>query len=263
MKARDLRDYLFSLNGGWVDPDQTVDTFKAGDPEVEIRGIAVGWMGYIWALQQALELGCNVFVTHEPTFYDHYDQDPQIFELPGVAEKQRFIQENGLVILRCHDLWDQVPGIGIPDSWGDWLGLGPKTGGEGYFRFYDVSGRTALDVARQVAERVKAFGQAAVELIGPGDSLVTRASVGTGAIISNLTMSSRYGADLVIATDDGIRQWQDGAYAIDMNIPIIVVNHAVSEEAGLANLARHLQSRFPDIAVHHIPQRCMFQLVGL
>ena len=46
--------------------------------------------------------------------------------------------------------------------------------------------------------------------------------------------------DLAICTDDGFTYWHDAAYAIDMGIPAIVVNHAVSEEAGLMNLARHL-----------------------
>ncbi len=46
MKARDLQSYLQSLNGGWVDPQKTVDTFKSGDPGAEVTGIAVGWMSY-------------------------------------------------------------------------------------------------------------------------------------------------------------------------------------------------------------------------
>ena len=48
MKARELQSYLRSLNGGWMKFGKTVDTFKAGDPEAEIKGIAVGWMSYTW-----------------------------------------------------------------------------------------------------------------------------------------------------------------------------------------------------------------------
>ena len=42
MKALELQSYLRSLNGGWMKLDRTVDTFKAGDPDSEIEGIAVG-----------------------------------------------------------------------------------------------------------------------------------------------------------------------------------------------------------------------------
>jgi hypothetical protein len=113
MKARQVYETLKSLDDGWVRWDQTVDTFKAGDPDTELQGIAVAWMSYTWALRRALNLGCNLFITHEPTFYDHLDGDPRWSAMPGVQEKQRFIEENKLVILRCHDLWDQFPRLGI------------------------------------------------------------------------------------------------------------------------------------------------------
>ena len=73
MKARDVREYLKTMDGGWVNWENTVDTFKSGDPTTEVRGIAVGWMGYTWTLQRALELDCNMFITHEPTYYNHHD----------------------------------------------------------------------------------------------------------------------------------------------------------------------------------------------
>jgi hypothetical protein len=261
MKASELQSWLRSLNGGWLDPDKTVDTFKAGAPEAPVRGIAVGWMSYRWALEKALALGCNVFITHEPTYYHHHDNDERVFRLPGVQEKRRFIEESGLVIIRCHDLWDQMPTVGIPDSWGALLGLGEAIDSQGYYRVYDVAGRTAGDVARQVASRTAQLGQEAVQLIGPGEAPVTRAAIGTGAITPFMGFVADYHADLGICTDDGIAYWRDGAFAIDAGIPLIVVHHAVSEEAGMINLAAYLRDHFPDVPVHHIPQRCMFRLI--
>lgn len=261
MLTGQLLAYFRSLDTGWVDWNDTVDTFKSGSAENEIHAIAVGWMSYTWALQRAVELGCNVFVTHEPTFYDHYDNDERIFTMPGVQEKRLFIEKNELTILRCHDLWDQMPDIGIPDSWGELLGLGKPVDGEGYFRVFDVSGKTAAQVAQQVANRTQDFGQQAVQLIGPGERAVSRLVLGTGAITPFMDLLTQYSIDLVLCTDDGFTYWRDGAYAIDMGVPVIVVHHHVSEEAGLMNLAQHLQTRFPDIPVRHIPQRCMYQLI--
>ena len=124
MKVNELQAFLDSLNGGWLNPNDTVDTIKAGDPQSEVHAIAVGWMSYTWALKRALSLNCNVFITHEPTYYDHHDNQPKIFDMPGVRQKQQWIEENGIVILRCHDLWDQFPGIGIPELMGDLVGDG-------------------------------------------------------------------------------------------------------------------------------------------
>ncbi len=261
MKAQKLREYLQSMDGGWVNWENTVDTFKSGDPETEITAIAVGWMSYTWALKRALELGCNLFVTHEPTYYNHRDNDEDIFRYECVRAKRQFIEENGLIILRCHDLWDQVRDIGIPDSWAEQLGFSNPIAGEGYYRVYDVSGQTAQSIAQQVARRTKSLGQGAVQLIGPADAPVSRVAIGTGAITPFTRFLDTYQVDLAICTDDGFTYWRDGALSIDMGIPVIVVNHPVSEVHGMKLLAEHLAQKFPDVPVHFIPQSCMFQLV--
>lgn len=262
MQAQELQEYLRSLNGGWMNLDSTVDTFKSGDPNAEVEGIAVGWMSYTWALKQALSLSCNVFITHEPTYYGHHDSDEGVFRYGTARAKRDFIQDSGLVVIRCHDLWDQVPEIGIPDSWAKQLNLGDAITGEGYYRVYDVSGRTALDVAKQVAQHVAELGQEAVQLIGPPDASVTRMAIGTGAITPFMHLLDTYGVDLAICTDDGFSYWRDGGLAIDMDFPIILVNHPVSEVYGMRLLAEHLAEKFPQTPVHYIPQKCMYQLVS-
>ncbi len=266
MRAQDLQAHLRSLNGGWVDPEHTVDTFKSGDPEVEITGIAVSWMSTRRALERALKMACNVFVTHEPTYYNHHD-DPEspVFELEGAREKRAFVEESGLTILRCHDLWDQMPDIGIPDAWGLALGLENPVGGEGYFRIYDVSGQTAGEVAREVATRTKILRQEGVQLIGDPRVPVSRVAIGTGAITPLFETIQTYaedpGLDLAICTDDGFTYWQHGAYALDVGLPVIIVNHATSEEPGMRALAMHLHAQFPDVPVRFIPRGCMYSMV--
>jgi len=42
MRALDLAAHMRQV-GTWVDWERTVDTFKAGDPQAEVRGIAVSW----------------------------------------------------------------------------------------------------------------------------------------------------------------------------------------------------------------------------
>ena len=268
MRAKDLQAYFRSLNGGWMNLNQTVDTFKSGSPDVEVKGIAVSWMSTREALARASELGCNVFVTHEPTYYNHTD-DPgdRIFKLAGAREKREFVEASGITIIRCHDLWDQVPDMGIPDAWGEALGFGRAVAGAGYYRVYDVSGRTAGDVARQVATRTQAFGQQAVQLIGDPETPVSCVAIGTGAItqlfvyVSEFGASSAHPVDLALCTDDGFTYWQHGAYALDVGLPVIVVNHATSEEPGMVRLAEHLQARFPEVPVHFVPRGCLYRLV--
>ena len=261
MKARDVEHYLQTLDGGWVNRERTVDTFKAGDPDALLTGIAVGWMSYTWALRRAHDLGCNLFITHEPTYYSHRDDDESFLRYEAVRAKRRFVEESGMIILRCHDLWDQIRDIGIPDTWAQQLGFGEPIAGEGYYRVYDVSGRTACEVAQDVARHTQSLGQDAVQLIGPSEKPVSRVAIGTGALTPLCHFLDVYHVDLAICTDDGLTYWRDGALAIDMGIPVVVVNHAVSEVRGMQTLADHLARQFPQTAVHYIPQSCMFQLV--
>jgi putative NIF3 family GTP cyclohydrolase 1 type 2 len=261
LTAGDVHAYLKSLDGGWVDWEKTVDTFKAGSPDTRVKGIAVGWMPYNHAMQKALDLGCNLFVTHEPTYFNHRDNDPEIFRFPAARAKKEFIEKNGLVIIRCHDVWDQYPEIGIPTGWGKVLGLGSPIDGGGYYYVYDGMGRPAGAIARQIAQKTAEMGQPGVQMIGPEDKPVGRIVLGTGAITPMFHFIEDLAADMAICVDDDFTCWRDGAFAIDAGFPVAVVNHPVAEEYGVKLLALHLKEAFSQVPVHHIPERCMYRLI--
>jgi putative NIF3 family GTP cyclohydrolase 1 type 2 len=261
LTAKEVHDYLRSLDGGWVEWENTVDTFKSGSPTTEVRGIAVAWMPYRHALETALELRCNLFVTHEPTYFNHRDNDPDIFRLPAAKTKRELIQEEGFVIIRCHDVWDQYPEIGIPSAWGQFLGLGEPIDGSGYYYVYDGEGRTALSLTRQIASHTARLDQPGVQLIGPENKTVKRLVLGTGAITPLFHFIEELSADMAICTDDGFVYWRDGAYAIDAGFPVALVNHPVSEEYAMELLADRLRRKFPQVPVHHIAESCMYKLV--
>lgn len=262
MRARELAAYLETLRVAGPYPEPTVDTFKAGDPATEVLGVAVGWMSYTWALEEALANGCNLFVTHEPTYFDHYDANPEMFELDGVVAKRRFIEESGLVVLRCHDVWDQYPTEGIGASWGDALKLGEPEEIDQFVRIYRIPPVTAEKLAERIASSLAPMGQPGVQLAGPPDRVVSRLGIGTGAISPFPEMLRRHDVDCAVTTDDGTHYWRDCGLAIDLGVPLIVVHHAVSEEPGVARLASHLRTRFPGLLVHHVSQPCMFRHIG-
>ena len=122
MNTNDIREYLLS-HSPWVNRERTVDTVKAGDPTREITTVGVGWMSTIDNLRAAHERGCELFITHEPTFWEHGPVESQWRGVEPGLTKQRFLEETGMVVLRAHDTWDNWPGIGIRDSWARGLGL--------------------------------------------------------------------------------------------------------------------------------------------
>src|SRR5438874_7924768 len=87
----------------WTEP--TVDTFKAGDPDTPVKGIAVCMMATLDVLERAAASGNNLIITHEPTFYDHYDKTDALAAEgdPVYAAKAALIKKQGLVIWRFDD----------------------------------------------------------------------------------------------------------------------------------------------------------------
>ena len=94
---------------------ETVDTFKAGDPETRVTGIATTMMATYDVLVRSAAAGKNLIITHEPTFYSHLDRT-DAFEKehdPVWVEKERFIKEHNLVVWRFHDHWHLMKPDGI------------------------------------------------------------------------------------------------------------------------------------------------------
>src|SRR3984893_560580 len=67
---------------------ETVDTFKAGNPDSPVTGIAVTMMATMDVLERAAANHENFVITHEPTFYNHLDVPEGMAETDPVwAEK--------------------------------------------------------------------------------------------------------------------------------------------------------------------------------
>src|SRR5258706_16318926 len=102
LTASGIREHFLS-HAPWVDRQKTVDTIKSGDPDRPVRRVGVGWMASIWDLQAAHRDGCELFVTHEPTFNDHRDPEGGACRRAAPADaKTKILEEAGLVVFRCH-----------------------------------------------------------------------------------------------------------------------------------------------------------------
>lgn len=261
MIARELDAHMRSL-GIWVAWDSgSCDGFKYGDSDAVVRGIAVGWQSTLAALKEAHSRGCNLFVTHEPTFYSHMDDDPALLASEPAMAKKAFLDETGMVVYRCHDVWDVIQQEGIIDRWVAYLDLGPVVAGDRFHRVIEVPTVTAWELANQVARRVRAFNEQAVAFIGERGTMVHRLGVGTGAITNVRTMVE-LGADAVLVADDGVLLWREGAWLTDLGVPAMVVNHTTAEIHGLLALVEHLRKVFADVPVHFVGARCGYELLA-
>jgi putative NIF3 family GTP cyclohydrolase 1 type 2 len=175
--------------------------------------------------------------------------------------KLAWLEESGMVVYRCHDVWDVFPDIGVRDSWASGLGFeGPPLKSDGYYRVEDVSGQTFEQLCRHVASRMQSVQQQGVLSVGDPDRGISRLGLGTGAI-TKLDQMIALGADVCILCDDYFRYVRDGALYQDLDIPFLVVNHGAKEEWGIENMARYAGERFGGVPLHFIPQGCPYRIV--
>jgi NIF3 (NGG1p interacting factor 3) len=107
-------DTLFSAVPGAPFPG-TVDTIKLGDPSQPLKSIAVTFLASMEVIEQAVSLGANLLITHEPTFYNHPDETDWLGANPVYIAKRRLAEEAGLRVVGDFERPCQTVGL-LPGS---------------------------------------------------------------------------------------------------------------------------------------------------
>jgi len=263
MNALDIRNHLWEICD-WVDPEKTVDRVITGDGEKEISNAIVTWISSFDAVREAARRGADLLITHEPTFYRHCREHEQFPDDALAREKNSFIKNAGLTVLRIHDSWDRFPEVGIPFAWAKFLGLeGPpvETGWDGYLHAYDIKQTTAIEFAERIAKRTGTIGEPVIQFSGDPSAPVTRVGIGTGCACDPV-IYREMGCDLHVVTDDGVSYWGPIQRSLDEGFPVVRVNHGTSEEPGMVTLTEYLNKTFPDATFKHLPHKPFYRAVG-
>ena len=264
MKVKDINEYFLS-RADWVDRSRTVDCVKAGgDPEEDVDRCVVAWIPSFEALRIAAQKGVKLFITHEPTYYGHWDSDPE--GSPGAKAKFEFVKKHHITVLRNHDAWDRWPEVGIPWAWADFLGLGNQPaaiGANGYQHRYDIQPVSFGAFAERVAARTAAIGEPVVEINGDLKQPVSKIGIGTGCGCDVVEYIEKMGCDCCIVCDDGSTSYGSVLYATDKRVPVICVNHCTSEEPGMVSMVKYINEKIDGLTAEHIPQGCQFKLFGV
>lgn len=264
LRAKELNAWLRSLHPV---PEPSVDRIIAGDPDTVVRGIAVMWTPSWDALRDALAQGCNVVVAHEPTFFSHFDLDgfeeqagkisPAAAKAMGATRdaKLQWIREQGLVVIRSHDVVDKMPG-GVPDALVKHLGFAESDVlvRRNPYRIVRISPAvTAEELAKRLAKSFATIGQPGVAFYGDPQRKVEKLGVGTGYGCVPWEFVE-LGADMCVTIDDRIKTWVETEWADDAGYPMIVIHHGTSEEWGVHSLHEKLVAQYPRLPVKLIRQ---------
>jgi putative NIF3 family GTP cyclohydrolase 1 type 2 len=270
LTAEQLQEFLTSFVKLKSD---TVDRIIIGDPETIVKKIGTCWMSTWDACKNAVAAGVNVLITHEPTFYTHrdLDEDPNNFlrseftkkqYLAQIERKKKWINDNGLVIIRNHDTLDALPERGIPFALGSFLGFRNSDiiASRTYYNVYKFNTQPASSFARTIAEKLKELGQPGIAFYGDPSREVSSVGIGTGWICDPMDYADLK-PDVFIAIDDIIRTHIQTVYAEDTGHPLILINHGTSEEMGMRSLNQIIKEKYPDIETIHFKQGCTYEWI--
>jgi putative NIF3 family GTP cyclohydrolase 1 type 2 len=241
--------------------DTTVDTFKTGDPDTPVTGIAVTMMATLDVLQRAAAEGDNFIITHEPTFYNHEDRTAY-FERgsdPVYTAKWEFITTHHLVIWRFHDHWH----LRVPD--GILAGVVTALGWEGRQRrqndlVVDIPPATVAQLAARIS---RALGTRAPRVIGDSTLVTTGVALLLGSPDFAAFQWFAQADDVQVALTGEEYEFEQFEYIADAitegrRKAVIVLGHVPSEQEGMSEATRWLRTFIPDVRVTFIPTREFF-----
>ena len=228
---------------------ETVDTFKAGNPDTPVRGVATTGMATLGVLRRAAAAGRNFVITHEPTFYNHLDETASLADDPVYAAKQQFVAEHGLVVWRFHDHAHALRPDPLLVGSARALGLTPYASPTDPHLFVvppTTLGALAGDFARRLGGR-------AIRVVGDPAMRVTRIGLGLGWSAPLL------GPDLDVSIGGeqpeggGNAEYALDAAAVGRPKGFVVLGHLLSEDHGMREVAEWLRAFVTEVPVDFVP----------
>jgi len=253
--AQDVVDRIKAHVGiAWM--AQTRDTFKAGDPQTPVTGIAVTMMATYAVLKRAAANGQNLIITHEPTFFDDPDKAetvPQGEEDTVLAEKRAFIAKNHLVVWRFHDHQhrmqvDQVELANVHAL--------------GWEKFQDPANQYLFTipqttVGRLTEELQKKLGIAVMRVVGDRQMKVTRVALSPGAAGAKREIGALEMPDVQLLIAGETREWETVEYTADAvsegkHKALILLSHVPSEQQGMVECVRWLKTFVTEVPIEFV-----------
>jgi putative NIF3 family GTP cyclohydrolase 1 type 2 len=240
---------------------KTVDTFKAGNPDTPVTGIAVTMMATLDVLQRAAANGQNLVITHEPTFFNHFDDKPEGMDENDAVwkEKRAFIEQHGLVIWRLHDHWHMRKPDGIQ------FGMVHALGWE---KFQNMENEHLFTLPETTLEKLaadvaKKLDTPVVRVVGNPEMKVTKIAFSPGYAGFARETHALEMENVEVLLVGETREWETVEYAADAvtegkRKALIIIGHVPSEQAGMEECARWLKTFVKNVPVEFVPTKQPF-----
>jgi putative NIF3 family GTP cyclohydrolase 1 type 2 len=233
----------------------TRDTFKAGNPDVPVKGIATTMMVTFDMLKRANAAGLNMVITHEDTFWNDRDDTRDLAENPLYKLKTEYILKNNMVVWRDHDnMHASTPDYTVV---GELRSAGITAGASEHVSMRPGILTIPETTLGELAARVKqSSGARAIRCVGDPTAKVSKILIGPGYATPRLAAD----VDVVIG---GEQQEADGGFdnveyvmdAVSLGMPkgLIMLGHVISEQAGMEDFGNWLRTFLHDVPIRFVP----------
>jgi putative NIF3 family GTP cyclohydrolase 1 type 2 len=241
---------------------ETVDTFKAGDANAKVTGIATTMMATLDVLQRAAAKGENLIITHEPTFFDHLDTSKELpmgENDPVLAEKRKFIEEHHLVIWRFHDHWHRNTRDGI---------LAGQVHALGWEKYQDAANPYLFTIPETTVGQLsgdiqKKLGIYVMRVVGDRDMKVKRIAYTPGSSGFHREAGALEMPDVDLLLTGETREWETVEYVADAiaegrHKALIILSHVPSEQFGMDECAKWLKTFVTEVPIEFVPTKDPF-----
>ncbi len=200
---------------------------------------------------------------HEPTFWNHLDETKGFENDPVYACKQKLIQASDLVVWRFHDHWHRRQPDGILTGIVNTLGCAqyqrPDAAASPANRqgrqFFVIPETSLRELAATLQTRLTSH---VTRVVGRAQGRVTKVAVEPGYSSLEAAMKTLQRSDVQVLIVGEPREWEGVEYVKDavacgVDKALIILGHATSEDPGMQECAKWLQTFITEIPVRWIP----------
>ncbi|PSR53079.1 NGG1p interacting factor NIF3 [Adhaeribacter arboris] len=241
----------------------TVDQLRTGTMDQMVTGIVTTTFPTLEVIEQTAKVGANFIIAHETPFYNNQDETDWLEKDEVYQYKIALLKKHNIAIWRFHDYWHAHKPDGI---------LMGTLSTLGWEKYYNPENPRLLTLPNPVAVKAivaltkEKLGISTVRLVGDLKQNCTRIYMALGYMDSKRQIAAieEFKPDLFISGET--REWEtvervrDGR-RMGQKTSLLVLSHAVSEEAGMQYAVKWLQPKVPGIKITHIPAKNPFTFV--
>jgi putative NIF3 family GTP cyclohydrolase 1 type 2 len=261
MTIRDFIDWMKTSMGiEWK--ETAIDVFLYGDPDVELKNVAVTMMATQKVLEEAVQRGCNLIITHEPLFYNHHHEFQHLLDDAVYMAKEAYLRDNGLCVFHLHDNLHHHAKL-------DYIavGMAQKLNWEEYrtdesLKSFRMPGVKLRQILRDMETKLE---PTAMKYIGDQDvayeNVVT--SWGFMGMERAVRLINRQESSVLITGET--HEWEFVEYVHDahqmgLRKALVMVGHVASEESGMEYFRNYLQEKSPSLSISYIRTNDLFRI---